>query len=313
MFVYDATRVAASLCLPAKELEGSVASLHADYLNCIVAGEVLTFFRAGCASVPFGIEVKGIEDWRSIGLEQGQQAFIGPQEFRVPAIMAVRGLADAPRFLSSVGYGVCHPGPILLERLKKLHAICLSSPNFGGILAFLGSYQPLDGWKYDATSTRVFENRLQASFEALLNGTTSGDDFLIVEGVHGLLGLGPGLTPSGDDFLLGFLAGLKAAGTDPTDLAPAKLARCLVNDAPRCTTTVSVAFLKYAAQGQYHQYLIKLIELFRSGNEAEMTVAARKLLTLGHFSGTDLLLGFSFGGFAALWPDIKGRQGNENL
>ena len=117
----------------------------------------------------------------------------------------------------------------------------------------------------------------------------------------------------GDDFLLGFLAGLKAAGTDPMDSTLAKLARCLVNDAPRCTTTVSVAFLKYAAQGQYHQYLIELIEMFCSGHEAEMTTAARKLLTLGHFSGTDLLLGFTFGGFAALRPDIQGRQRNENL
>jgi hypothetical protein len=302
MLLYDAARIADSLSLPEQEVEGTVASVHAGYLNIMLAGETITLFRVGSATVPFGIEVAGTADWRGLGLE-GNRVCVGPAEIEAPSFFKVKGLREGSRFSSRASHGLRHRESLLVDRLGKLHKICLGSPKFGGILSFLGAYKPMDGWKYQPAG-EVVERRLQGSFEALLAGTANDDDFLIVEGVHGLMGLGPGLTPSGDDFLLGFLAGLTAVQPEPGNQAAAKLARCLAQDAPARTTAVAASFLKYATQGQYHQYLVELIDLFRDGDEAPMLNAAQRLLTLGHFSGTDLLLGFAFGGFAALRPGM---------
>lgn len=302
MLVLDSVRMADSLSLPAKGLEGTIVSIHADYLNMAVAGEIVTLFKAGSASVPFGIEVAGVDDWRKLGLGENQPVVFGPSKIDIPSILAVEGLLDVERFASRITREHCHQKSVLVDRLGKLHSFCLASPRFGGILAFLGSYQPFAHWKYLPSEDGVFEKRLQASFEALLAGTATGDEFLIVEGVHGMLGLGPGLTPSGDDFLLGFLAGLAETTPESPNPSVAKLARCLAQDAPRRTTMMAATFLRYATKGQYHQYLVDLINLFRGGDETSMKAAAQKLLTLGHFSGTDLLLGFTFGGYATLQP-----------
>lgn len=63
--------------------------------------------------------------------------------------------------------------------------------------------------------------------------------------VAGLVGLGPGLTPSGDDLLIGFLLFALRAGC----AAGAPLAKTLSSRPPGRTTSVSEAMLDWAAQG----------------------------------------------------------------
>src|SRR5262249_42586767 len=62
----------------------------------------------------------------------------------------------------------------------------------------------------------------------------------------GLLGLGPGLTPSGDDVLCGVLVALHALG-EPR--AAGKLGDAIAAETRRATTPLSGAFLAAAAQG----------------------------------------------------------------
>ena len=62
-----------------------------------------------------------------------------------------------------------------------------------------------------------------------------------------LLGLGPGLTPSGDDILVGFLLGLHAAGAG---WAAELLWREIRHEAASATHPISLTFLASAARGQ---------------------------------------------------------------
>jgi hypothetical protein len=136
--------------------------------------------------------------------------------------------------------------------------------------------------------------------EALMAGVHTNDDYLIVEGVCGLLGLGPGLTPSGDDFLLGFFAGFSSMELERCQPSAQKLAQYIVQNAPSRTTLIAAEYLKFGIAGFYHQYLIDFIEAFYNGSTADMLYKGQLLKKLGHFSGTDLLTGFTYGGFAAI-------------
>ena len=78
------------------------------------------------------------------------------------------------------------------------------------------------------------------SLSNLVDGLLLGDVWCTNTGVTGLLGLGPGLTPSGDDLLVGLLLALHS-GKSP---AAASLSRAVVRHAPVMTGRISVSMLK---------------------------------------------------------------------
>lgn len=104
----------------------------------------------------------------------------------------------------------------------------------------------------------------------------------------GLVGLGPGLTPSGDDFLIGLAATLTAIRHP--------LAPFLVHLEPhfaRRTTDVSAAFLAHAARGEYSELLHDALSalLNASGSGGAEAAALGRLLSFGSSSGADTLMG----------------------
>jgi hypothetical protein len=102
----------------------------------------------------------------------------------------------------------------------------------------------------------------------------------------GLLGLGPGLTPSGDDLLCGALVALHAIGAVD---ASRDLHAGIAAIAPSATSTLSGAFLRAAAEGcgceALHTIIISLVN--NKSVESNLDGLAR----IGHTSGWDALAG----------------------
>jgi hypothetical protein len=106
--------------------------------------------------------------------------------------------------------------------------------------------------------------------------------------VLALLGLGPGLTPSGDDYLAGALVALRAVGREA---AADQLWRSLRAAADLRTHAISCAHLTAAAAGEAHEALHLCVEqLFGAGN-ARWDAPLTHLDTVGHCSGWDGLAG----------------------
>lgn len=97
-----------------------------------------------------------------------------------------------------------------------------------------------------------------------------------------LIGLGPGLTPAGDDFVGGAMIALRAF--DQGDLAD-RIAAWALPLAAANTSRISRAHLECAAQGEGHEALHDLLT-FR---DAERDLA--RLARIGHTSGTDAAAG----------------------
>ena len=102
-----------------------------------------------------------------------------------------------------------------------------------------------------------------------------------------LLGLGPGLTPSGDDFLGGVLIALRACGRAAQADA---LWRWLQPRLAARTSAISAAHLAAAAQGEGHEALHRALTCLFAGT-ADWPAALDALGGVGHCSGWDGLAG----------------------
>ncbi|MEW5987165.1 MAG: DUF2877 domain-containing protein [Chloroflexota bacterium] len=118
----------------------------------------------------------------------------------------------------------------------------------------------------------------------------------------GLIGLGAGLTPSGDDVLVGFLAGLWATAADRPGrrVFLEAFAATIVALAER-TNEISRSFLWNAARGEFSSALANLVQAIAYGADSpmvEQTTAAA--LRVGHRSGRDSVAGLLAG--LQAWP-----------
>jgi hypothetical protein len=117
----------------------------------------------------------------------------------------------------------------------------------------------------------------------------TGDRERAAAAVAELAGLGEGLTPAGDDYLVGALHALWAVrgeGAREFALEVAGVA------APR-TTSLSGAWLEAAARGEAAPAWRHLCEALASGDETAVKRAIENVLSMGHTSGAAALAGFT--------------------
>jgi hypothetical protein len=124
---------------------------------------------------------------------------------------------------------------------------------------------------------------------ALERALTARDADRVAGCVASLVGRGPGLTPSGDDALVGALAvlhRLAAAGDPSTEL----LGRPVTAHLHR-TGDISAHYLRLAAAGHLGERLVALCDALATGPTAAVDRAAAAVLATGATSGADALLG----------------------
>lgn len=100
-----------------------------------------------------------------------------------------------------------------------------------------------------------------------------------------MIGLGPGLTPSGDDFLTGLMAVLWMTGEREF---LSQIRRETERNLER-TNEISAAYLSHACRGEFSEPFHYLVSM------ENMMAAVHKIASVGHSSGTDALTGIYFG------------------
>jgi len=124
----------------------------------------------------------------------------------------------------------------------------------------------------------------------------------LTRGLSRLIGLGMGLTPTGDDILVGILGGLEVlkhiVGADnvgPNDVCATldQLRAAIRQEAPGRTNLASCQALCSATEGRFCEALLHLLDaLCRPGTTTREIISfAQSVLCLGHTSGVDLLTG----------------------
>ncbi|GBU09618.1 hypothetical protein AwWohl_07560 [Gammaproteobacteria bacterium] len=104
-----------------------------------------------------------------------------------------------------------------------------------------------------------------------------------------MLGLGIGLTPSGDDFLIGLYAATCIKKSLPIDM------QLLLKKSAAATTSISQHFLQSAAHGFFSESLLAFNQLDLNSNEEQIKKSLENVLQKGASSGLDTMLGYMSG------------------
>ena len=159
-------------------------------------------------------------------------------------------------------------------------------PHYGdsdGLAAFTRRYPVPRTVNATADAARDSITRLATALEY--------DEFrtgVIAKAATGLIGLGPGLTPSGDDFLGGMMIALhtidreEAATSLWTAIAPRVSIR---------TGAISAAHLRAAATGMGHEAGHAILSSLLRGESDSLRNTLDRIDAIGHSSGWDMLAG----------------------
>jgi hypothetical protein len=133
--------------------------------------------------------------------------------------------------------------------------------------------------------------------ERLLDGVIRQHLQTVRQGASMLIGLGPGLTPSGDDLLIGFMAATLLLSEPLAQSAEfyQRLNRELLTIARGRTNKLSITWMEYANQGEVAEHLGRLFQALVLDDAQRLEEAALTVLKSGATSGADLLTGISLG------------------
>lgn len=253
-----AVSVLSAAVVGGEPVPATVLGVHGPALYLDVAGRVLPVVTTDAVPLPTALRLAvagGSLRWRVVA---GDVVPVGDGRVVLPGLELVVSRTWRP------------------ARVRRVPASALSAPPAGG-----GD----EGWLADG---------IRALFSGVVcSGGGPGSHLSTrlgmggcADGVAGLLGRGPGLTPSGDDALAGALLVAHALGS-AGPLAAAVRARL---DA---TTAVSAALLDAAADGFAARDVVTLVDAALAGDETAVAAVLPRVLALGHSSGRDLVTGIT--------------------
>ncbi len=146
-----------------------------------------------------------------------------------------------------------------------------------------------------------FSEKARPYIETIMWGLYTGNIDLIIECALSIFGLGPGLTPSCDDFLGGLMLALLIGGKALISERKRELSyhkrvcRALYGASKGKTTIYGENFLKGAQRGEAPKAIIDLIHSFLTKDIKEVKNAASTVVAMGETSGADIAIGIFYG------------------
>lgn len=178
----------------------------------------------------------------------------------------------------------------------SIHESQLALGDFVISLDHARTWSPRPDWervhvKKDEITDRV--SKLQIAHDefpgSLSSALANADISSCLSASRQLAGLGQGLTPSGDDFIMGAIHA--AWIIHPYEIASV-IAREIAKTTTSLTTSLSAAWIRSAGRGEagilWHHFFDALI----SGNMIAIQESMEKILAVGETSGADGLAGF---------------------
>jgi hypothetical protein len=154
-------------------------------------------------------------------------------------------------------------------------------------LPWMGSQGQKDGF---------FSMKLSSLLESAYKEWTKGNAAQSAKNLSSLVGLGPGLTPSGDDFLIGFTAFLYGIKKENRYLE--NFLKVLIGEIKQriySTSDISSNFLMLSLEGKVSEPVGCLLLALAEQNFDKLSEYSDRLLSCGHSSGVDTLCGIISG------------------
>ena len=258
---------------PAGDFAGRVAAVHR--LVCVISLDgqsPLTLATLAIGRLP-----------RCITLD-------APPEFAFPGIVAEGAVVGARGGILRIGGALSIDLRSATPWRSRLGDLCLDDAREAARRALEVTRAALDQDGRAGALLRIASARL----EALASAARRFDAATAGAAMSGLIGLGEGATPAGDDYLVGYFAGLwTCAGGAPARLTFIAALRQRLTRSALPTSAVSRVYLEAAFDGEVSERLFDLARAIASGSDDDAVHrAAASALAVGHSSGACGLLGF---------------------
>ncbi|MFI5322473.1 MAG: DUF2877 domain-containing protein [Thermodesulfobacteriota bacterium] len=242
--------------------------------------------------------------FKSFNIREGAKVIINESELSTPGNGFSINLANAstwypPKFAEFTT-------DLSLEEinlnLRVLHDVIYTCPSREGLVPLLENielYGPMEVFLKEQKPT--VSEKARPYIERLMWGLFSADLESVTRNAETILGLGPGLTPSCDDFLAGLILSLKLGAQilnkDETALCAFvdKASAEILRMAKKKTTIYSVSFLNETVHGEGPSAIMDLIYSVIAKNPDHVAKTARRLIGMGVTSGADISIGICYG------------------
>lgn len=276
--------------VPNGDFDAAVHSVFQSAINLRLHGEnnLLTLMASGEGDLPQGIRLDAPESFSFEGFQIGERTvyrdgilYFENSSLTVQLHGARRWKCDLPALEfdptnPAVSAAWTHVWEALNRRQRRSEAEIIAEELFRGNesarLGVLGKAREAMCELFNAT--RHYESTNAAAVKALI-------------------GLGSGLTPSGDDLLVGYMAGLWCTARDRNARAQfiSGLGKTIIDLSPD-TNDISRTYLYHAVHGQVSSRLADLAEAVARGeNLIRLLNIAEAAMRVGHTSGMDAVTG----------------------
>ena len=280
----------ASLIGGGRPWRGVVHSEFRSVLNISTDGALIALAAPSAGRLPNGVVVDMGPDFRRIGVRTGMTVEHRPGSLSFGEAGVVidlsRTQAWSPRLVPPAG-GTTAAARRWQERASDVRRLAATvAAARPGADRGLG---PLVGADRDGNVGDVADRaRLVMRSLRLAILDRNGQGAATV--AHDLIGLGPGLTPSGDDALVGVAAACHALGSPMAGF----LAGALVDDDAR-TTAIAASYLRHAGRGEFAERIHVLLVALLGSGLSRIEPEIRAFVDWGASSGTDCLVGVLLG------------------
>ncbi|CAH2714908.1 hypothetical protein BACCIP111895_02084 [Neobacillus rhizosphaerae] len=265
---------------------GQVHSIFANGFNIKMGDSLIFIGNKKNGLLPFGIHLTPIDTSRAVMLIKSNESVFWDKDTASLIFSEMSlSLEKGSRFKNDI-FPVSK-NVFYKDKLTNLKELLITNGQPTGLDIYINEFLS----KYDRVSDENWSEGEQYIL-GLMDVVLTNDHSLIEKTLRFFLGRGKGLTPSGDDLMVGLLA--FASITNFISVAFYEELSKLVEKEP-ITTDVSKEYLRYALKNEFSSTVTDVINSIGSNKPWLSEAAFDRLLGVGHSSGLDTLFGILVG------------------
>ncbi len=277
---------------------GTIHSVFRKAANIAIDDTMLALLSHDLPRMPNGVRLPSIvAEGLLPQLQPGMEVRIGNERLLIPARNFSLHLPEMPAWEPRPGIaGHLWRRETVAQHARLLGRYLADQPQQKGLAPLIG---PLLLGQPELAQETPLSRMALPKLRMLTLASWMQDSTGVEEATRGLAGLGPGLTPAGDDALAGFasIMALLSPQLSADGASRRHIARTIAAIARPRTTALSAVLLAHAACGEVAEQLGTLLLSLSLPAEASEVVllAADRVLAFGACSGGDTLLGILLG------------------
>lgn len=258
---------------------------HAVNLEAAGRHELIGLIAADKPLTPFALSVRNPSPFSALGIRAGMETYFDAERVRIPQAGVSIDVTTARTLDLSVDSVPISPDA------NPLASVSILIETLGNSREASAGVSPL----VTNADGNVYTSLLKPRLGELAEAVREVDAQKAAHAAARFAGCGPGLTPSSDDFLVGYFAALRALSNAGRIRDVREILPIAAQSAAAKTNRISGTFLLQSGSGLVSSALLELLKvIFSGGCAAAIQAAAIRVGAVGSTSGSDTLSGLAF-------------------